>query len=478
VGELTDISEVLRSVFGPDRPGDGDREFPLMPIGEAFDMGTDADGRPIVDPRIMSSAEFARNPYPYYRILRDHHPVFHDRLRNCYYVTRYDDITACYFDALGFNTIPKGSSNMVLGNTQLELSGIEHSRRRNLYGRHLVGAALSRRIGAIEAVANELIDRWFDPDAGVATLDVETGRHRVELGHAFADEFPIRVVCQVLGIPDDARESFTYWYRTMMASIGGRPGHELGLAARQHLEDFVHDIVEERRHHPTHLYDEHGEAICMDIISELCHAVVDGYELSTEEITSNIALVVGGGGETTRGAIMNMWYLLLRHGDQYESVLRDPGLWDAAFHETLRHSSSVGGQPRATTFDVELHGTLIPAGSLVHMVDFAANHDERRFADPERFDIHRTDLYTGRTVRNGYDREGRCNHMAFGVGPHLCPGAWISHQEATVGSRLLASRVADIRLDVPRMPKDIDGTSLAPLGLAPLSRLHLTFTVA
>ena len=113
--------------------------FPLMPEGEAVDMGTAPDGTPLIDPRIFDSPEFFRNPYPYYRILRDHYPVYHDKLHNCYWVTRYDDITECYFDDEGFNTIPKGSSSGVLGNTQLELSGVEHRRRRNLYGQHLVG---------------------------------------------------------------------------------------------------------------------------------------------------------------------------------------------------------------------------------------------------------------------------------------------------------------------------------------------------
>jgi len=474
---VTTTTDAVRAVFDVDAAPDGTVDFPLMPVGTAYDMGTAPDGTPLFDARIIGSPEFTRNPYPYYRILRDHYPVFHDRLRNCYYVTRYDDITTGYFDGLGYNTIPKGSSNMVLGNTQLELSGIEHTRRRNLYGRHLVGAALTKRIPAIEAIANEMIDVWFDPGSGLAEVD-EDGRHHIELGKAFANEFPIRVVCQVLGFPDQARDSFYYWYKTMMSSIGGRPGHERGLAARQHLENFVHDIVEARRQHPTYLRDGAGHEICMDIISELCHAVVDGHELSTEEITSNIALIVGGGGETTRGAILNMWYLLLQDRPQFDAVVADLSLWDAAFHETLRHSSSVGGQPRHNTFDVELHGVPIPAGSLVHMVDFSANHDERRFANPERFDIHRADLYTGKILRNGYEQGGACNHLAFGVGPHLCPGAWISHQESTTGSRIIARRVRDVRLDAERMPKDIDGVSLAPVGLVALSELRLSFLKA
>ena len=80
-----------------------------MPVGKAVDMGHAPDGTPLFDPRIFDTAEFQRNPYPYYRILRDHYPVFHDKFHNCYCVTRYDDITACYIDDEGFNTIPKGS---------------------------------------------------------------------------------------------------------------------------------------------------------------------------------------------------------------------------------------------------------------------------------------------------------------------------------------------------------------------------------
>lgn len=213
----------------------------------------------------------------------------------------------------------------------------------------------------------------------------------------------------------------------------------------------------------------------MDIISELCHSQIDGDVMSTEEITSFVALVVGGGGETTRGAIMNLWYLLLQHPDQLAAVRRDPERWNAAFHEMLRHSTSIGGQPRHSTFDVELHGVTIPAGSLVHMVDVSANHDERVFADPERFDIFRDDLYTGKILRSGYAEDGRHSHMAFGVGPHLCPGAWISHQETVIGSQILDQAMPDVRIAVDRMPTDIDGVSLAPIGLGSIRELWLTF---
>jgi len=447
-----------------------------MPEGQAYDMGHAEDGTPLIDPRIFDSPEFFRNPYPYYRILRDHYPVFHDKLHNCYWVTRYDDITECYFDDEGFNTIPKGSSSGVLGNTQLELSGVEHRRRRNLYGQHLVGQSLNNRIPAIERLADEMIDDWDKLAAASSDLVQDNGdRRTIELGQVFANEFPIRVVCEVLGFPKESQSQFYYWYNSMMTGLGGSDTHKQGVEARQDLEDYIAGIVEERRVEPTYLYDNDGNPVSKDIISKLCDTRVDGDFLSTEEITSNIALVVGGGGETTRGAILNMWALLLRHPDQFQAVVGDDANWDRAFHETLRHSSSIGGQPRHNTFDVEMHGVKVPAGSLMQMVDFSANHDDRIFKDPEQFNIFRDDLYSGKLLRSGYRNEGRCSHMAFGVGPHLCPGAWISHQEAVVGSRILLQRMKNPRIVEEKMPKDIDGVSPAPMGIVSVRELWLEF---
>ena len=450
--------------------------FPLMPEGEAVDMGHAEDGTPLIDPRIFDSPEFFRNPYPYYRILRDHYPVYHDKLHNCYWVTRYDDVSECYFDDEGFNTIPKGSSSGVLGNTQLELSGIEHRRRRNLYGQHLVGRSLKLRIPAIQRLAREMIDAWDLAAAdGSEFVRDEGGARLVELGQMFANEFPIRVVCEVLGFPREAQADFYYWYNSMMSGLGGSERHKQGVEARQHLEDYVAGIVEARRREPTYLYDEDGNPTSKDIISKLCETRIDGDYLSTEEITSNIALIVGGGGETTRGAIMNLWCLLLRHPDQFQAVLADEANWDRAFHEMLRHSSSIGGQPRHNSHDVVMHGVHIPAGSLMQMVDFSANHDERIFKNPETFNIFRSDLYSGKILRSGYSKDGRCSHMAFGVGPHLCPGAWISHQETVEGSKILAARMKNVRIREDLMPRDVDGERPGPMGIVSVRNLWLEF---
>lgn len=469
-----DFLEALNQDIASADPG-GQIDFPHMPVGQAVDMGFAADGTPLFDPRILNSSEFSRNPYPYYRILRDHYPVYHDKLHNTYYVTRYDDITACYFDDEGFNTIPKGSSSGVLGNTQLELSGVEHRRRRNLYGQHLVGQSLQHRVPSIQRLAQAMVDDW-EQQLDQPHIEQKGNKRLVELGKAFANEFPIRVVCEVLGFPNEAQSDFYYWYNSMMSGLGGSATHKAGLEARQHLEDYVEDIVQQRRETPTFLYDEQGNPIAKDIITKLCETQIDGDVLSTEEITSNISLLVAAGGETTRGAIINMWYLLLQHPDQFARLQADESLWDQAFHETLRHSSPIGGQPRHNTYDIEMHGVSVPTGSLMQMVDFSANHDDRVFADPDSFDIFRADLYAGKLLRSGYNKGGKCSHMAFGAGPHLCPGAWISHQEAVEGSKILLERLGDPVLCLEKMPREQDGQTLKPNGIAPVRELWIEYS--
>jgi pulcherriminic acid synthase len=123
-----------------------------------------------------------------------------------------------------------------------------------------------------------------------------------------------------------------------------------------------------------------------------------------------------------------------------------------------------------------MHGVTIPAGSLVNCVDFSASHDERVFKDPETFDIFRKDLYTGKLLRNGHRAGGRYNHMAFGVGPHMCPGAWISVQESVLGSQVLIGALKNPAINVERQAKDpVDDGKLAEIGLVALRELWIDF---
>lgn len=465
----------LAGTLATANPQEAKHAFPPMPLGEAVDMGQTPDGKPLFDPRIFDSAEYRRNPYPYLRILRDHYPVFHDKLHNCYYITRYDDVRDVILNDDGFNGIPKGYVNTVLGNVQVELDGVEHRRRRSTFAQHLVGQALKKRVPAIERLAAEMIAAWDGPDMEGIVED-RNGVRTLEFGRAFSDKFPVNVVCQVLGFPEEARGNFIYWYQTMIGGIGASDTVNQAYEARQDLEDYLEDIVQERRVRPTYLYDINSNAIGLDVISSLCQSKVDDDYLSTEEITSIIALLVGGGGDTTRGAITNMWYLLMRHPEQLKALQKDDSLWGAAFHETLRCAVPAGGtQGRHANHDITLHGIDIPAGSLVYVINEAANHDDRRFSDPDTFNIFRDDLYTGKMLRSGFDAGGQCSHLTFGMNTHFCPGAWISEQESTACSQILIKHMKNPRINVDKMPKDFDGKSIAPIGISAIRELWIDY---
>jgi len=129
-----------------------------------------------------------------------------------------------------------------------------------------------------------------------------------------------------------------------------------------------------------------------------------------------------------------MW-LLLQHPDQMELLRSDLGAHMHGFvEETLRIESPAQGLTRRTTRDVDFDGTVIPRGSVVIVRYGAANHDERHFAEPERFDITRDNLST---------------HLAFGNGAHFCVGAALARAEIAGAFTALLTRLDDIKLARP-----------------------------
>ena len=433
--------------------------------------GNTMSGAPLIDPQLFDSAEFRKNPYPYYRILRDHYPVYWDKLHNRYLITRYKDVTDAYLDDDSYNTITKGSSNLVNGNTFLELGGREHTRRRKIFGNHLTGKHLEARLPAIRRLALDMLTAAMAPAAQKMLMQEVHHGQVFDLGADFADEFPIRVIGEVLGFPDDARKHFYYWYYTIQQGLKGGDKAKRALVARKELEDYVCDLIVQRREEPTFLYDEDQQVVGSDVISQLVHAKINGVLLSAPEIISMISVLVTGGGDTTRGAILHMWRLLLEHPDQFAAVQDDPELFNSAFHETMRHSSPVGGMSRSTNREITLHGTTIPKGAWVELVNFSANHDESIFPNPDSFNIFRPELYVGKEVQRGFRMDDKYSHVGFGAGSHFCPGAWIAHQETVIASQVILSRFKNPQLLRNSMTLNSEG-ELEPMYVDRLSEMR------
>jgi cytochrome P450 len=166
-----------------------------------------------------------------------------------------------------------------------------------------------------------------------------------------------------------------------------------------------------------------------DVISGLC--AMDGLE--DDHVAFLAAVLLFAGHETTVVRIDTGTLLLLTNPDQREALRRDPSLLPTAVEEILRVSDGRGGVPRYAREDVELAGVTIRAGEAVLLNAGAGNHDDRVFADPERFDIARQPN----------------PHLTFGHGPRFCIGAPLARIELQAVFARLVQRFPTLRLAVP-----------------------------
>jgi cytochrome P450 len=384
-----------------------------------------------VDPREFDSEDFQRDPFPLYRRLRDHHPVYHDRFHNRWVISRYHDVDACFQDNESFDRAmyrPDGDyqfgSSHVFGPNILEYGNSDRHRwMRNIIANQFVGKGLLAFIPVIEQIASEL-------------LEAVAGEGEIELVERITNQFPIRVISNMLGLPRQDEDRFVGWYQALIAGLGFGGEHlARGLAARNEMWEYLDPLIDERRGRPTD-----------DLLSRLLEAELDGVKMSDEEVKGFIALLLAAGGDTTDKAIANMWFhMLYTRPDQFEHVKADPTLWENVFAEMMRFDPVVHVQRRYTTREVTMHGTVIPERAMVTLSLGAGNRDDRVFADPDTFDIHRADLHMGRENRSGRYRDKLPGHLGFGIGQHFCMGYAMARQEAIIACTKMAELMPGAR---------------------------------
>ena len=164
----------------------------------------------------------------------------------------------------------------------------------------------------------------------------------------------------------------------------------------------------------------------------LAHAEIDGERLSDDEIFSFLRLLLPAGVETTFRSTGNLLYLLLSDPEQLEAVRSDRSLLPQAIEEALRLETPLLNITRLATRDTEIDDVAVPAGSTIMLMLAAANRDETRYDEPDRFDISRANPKP---------------HMSFGHGPHVCLGIHLARVEMRVALNLLFDRLPELRLD-------------------------------
>ncbi|MCM2391622.1 cytochrome P450 [Streptomyces albipurpureus] len=369
------------------------------------------------------SPEFAENPYPAYRVMRDHAPLIWHEPTQSYLISRYADVERAFKDKESAYTTKNYEWQIepVHGRTIIQLSGREHAVRRALVAPAFRGRDLQEKfLPVIERNARELIDAI---------------RHRGEadLVDSFATRFPVNVIADMLGLDKADHARFHGWYTTVIAFLGNLSGDPEVTAAgertRVEFAEYMVPIIQERR-----------GSLGDDLLSTLCAAEVDGVQMSDEDIKAFCSLLLAAGGETTDKAIASIFANLLTHPEQLAAVRADRSLIDRAFAETLRYTPPVHMIMRQTSADVTVSGGTIPAGATVTCLIGAANRDKERYRDPDRFDIFRDDLTTTSAFSAAAD------HLAFALGRHFCVGALLAKAEVETGVNQLLDAMPDMRL--------------------------------
>jgi cytochrome P450 len=363
---------------------------------------------------------FVADPYPTYHRLRAEDPVHHSPL-GFWVLTRYSDVMVMLRDPrlikepiaafvaarFGMAAPPPG-----LGLSMLDRDPPDHTRLRGLVSKAFTPKALESLRPHIQKIVDDLL-------AGAA------GKGQMDLIEEFAYPLPVRVICEMLGVPVRDHERFKAWGLDIARGLDAimlPPDSEVGrrsISGRRALADYFRELIAERRAAPRD-----------DMLSALIAAEEAGDKLNEEELLATCILLLVAGHETTVNLIGNGALALLRHPDQLQKLRENPGLIGTAVEELLRFDGPVQRTARIPSEDLTIGGRTIPKGEMVMPFLGAADRDPAQFPDPDRLDITRADN----------------RHIAFGMGIHFCLGAPLARMEGQIAINTLLARLPKLAL--------------------------------
>ena len=305
--------------------------------------------------------------------------------------------------------LSEGPIHDMVATAILAVDGVDHARLRRLVSRSFTPRATEPH----KPLMRQLVDEFVDGFAADG---------RCEFMAAFADHYPISVMCHVLGVPTADHEKFARWGDDLTYVLSFEIGAHLDTinAAATGLMAYLDELIVDRRAAPRD-----------DLVSELSAASEDGDRLTDLELRTLIASLLFAGYDTTRNQLGLALFTFADHLDQWKLLAERPELAAAAVDEVMRTAGVVSVTPRFSNAEIELDGWIIPAGTMVMLSLAAANHDPGVFPNPFDFDITAT-------------REA---HLTFGGGPHYCLGASLARAEMQEALPILARRLPDLAID-------------------------------
>ena len=368
--------------------------------------------------------EYRADPHPIYHQLRAKTPVRFFKDSDSFLCTRWDDCNAVLGDA-SFSSNPASARREVPGdstslrdqlaatgdvNTLLFLDPPDHTRIRRVFHRLFTPRAVERLRHHAESIVDQRLDQLVEAE----TFDVV---------HDFGFHLPVTIISELVGVPEADREMLGPWSAEASRSLDGdllSPEElEVCMMAFMQLLNYFNGLIEERSAH-------RGD----DLLSHLLTLREEGEVLSDEELRANIILLFVAGHETTTNLIGNGVWALLKHRDQWERLVADPGLAPSAVEEILRFDGPVHLTGRIAMADTDVGGVRVEPGQSVTTLLAAANRDPDVFPDPDRFDIGRTENH----------------HLTFSHGAHYCLGASLARLEGQVALEALVRRAPDVEV--------------------------------
>jgi cytochrome P450 len=341
-------------------------------------------------------------PYEAWRRLRDEAPVYHNERFGFWALSRFSDVLAASLDTETFSSA-RGITLDTIGDPapfpiMIMMDPPLHDAYRKVVNR----AYTPRRIAALEARISELCAEYLDPFVG-------------EEGFDFVQDFgmrlPVMVISSLLGFPEEDHDQLREWSDVSLHREEGKEGVTPEAQEAMNLTiGYYISQIEQRRLQPRD-----------DMITALTEADLtspdgESRKLDDLEVMGMLALISNAGNETV--ARMLGWAALVldEYPDARREMAQDPDFIPAGVEELLRYEAPSPIQGRYVTRDIEMHGTILPEGAKLALLTGSAGRDERKYPDPDTYDIHRP-----------IDR-----HVTLGYGAHYCLGAALARMEGKV----------------------------------------------
>ena len=372
---------------------------------------------PTLDVDLSDHALYAEGtPHAVFERLRRECPVYWNERRSggpgFWAITKYADIEAIGKDPARFSSRKGVSLNEYDGGADLDSNLMQMDPPRHTAMRAVIHAAFTpKRMQNLEPVIRHHATRAIDDVIERGECDFQ----------AVAATLPIRMICHLIGIPEDMHLQVLNWTNRTFGRDEYSTGPEDMFQAFQEIFQYALGLLAERAAEPKD-----------DVATILAAGRVEDRPIDPMEQGWIFFLLLGAGNDTTRTLILNALRIFLDEREVFGRLRADPRLLPRAIEEVLRLEPSVRGMGRTATQDVTLRDTRIGEGDHVYLWYASGNRDEDVFPDPHRFDL---------------DRPNASHHQSFGGGgPHFCIGAPLARLQSRILFEEVFRRMPDIEI--------------------------------